>query len=168
MPNTRVSFETSLGNILIELFDEQVPITAKNFASYVASGFYNGTIFHRVIPGFVVQGGGMLPGMERKETEAPIVNEAAKGPRNTRGTLSMARTSDPNSATSQFFVSLSDNRSLDYSGPGAQGAGYCVFGKVVEGMDVVDEMARKPTTRRPPHADVPQEDIVLIKAALVP
>ncbi|HET7839198.1 MAG TPA: peptidylprolyl isomerase [Rectinemataceae bacterium] len=166
MANTRVRFETSLGDILIELFDEQVPITVKNFLSYVGSGFYDGTIFHRVIPGFVVQGGGMLPGMDRKETEDPIVNEAAKGPRNSRGTLSMARTSDPHSATSQFFVSLVDNRSLDYSGPSAQGAGYCVFGRVVEGMEVVDAMATKPTTRRPPHADVPAEDIVLKKASL--
>ncbi len=168
MANTRVRFETSLGDIQIELFDEQVPITAKNFISYVASGFYDGTIFHRVIPGFVVQGGGMLPGMNRKETEAPIVNEASKGPRNSRGTLSMARTSDPDSATSQFFVSLADNKSLDYTGPGAQGAGYCVFGKVIEGMGIVDEMAKKTTTRRPPHADVPQEDIVLRKASVLP
>ncbi len=168
MANTRVALETSLGSILIELFEDKTPITTENFLAYVRSGFYDGTIFHRVIPGFVVQGGGLLPGLKDKEkTRAPIVNEAAKGPANTRGTLSMARTSAPDSATSQFFINLVDNRSLDYRGGGASGAGYCVFGKVIEGMDVVDAMAKVATGSRFPHQDVPKTDIVLLKASVV-
>ena len=166
MPNAKVKFETSAGPLVIEVFEKEAPLTAANFLEYVKSGFYDGTIFHRVIPGFVVQGGGMTPGMEQKKTRAPIVNEAAKAPKNTRGTLSMARTMAPDSATSQFFINLVDNRSLDYRGPGP-GAGYCVFGKVVEGMDVVDAMAKVRTGRRPPHADVPTEDIVLVAAKIV-
>jgi peptidyl-prolyl cis-trans isomerase B (cyclophilin B) len=166
MSNARVVFETSMGDITIELFEKECPISAKNFLGYVKSGFYDGTIFHRVIPGFVVQGGGMLPGMSQKETLEPIVNEAAKAPANARGTLAMARTSDPDSATSQFYINLSDNKSLDYAGPGPR-AGYCAFGKVVEGMDIVDRMAAAPTGRRPPHADVPKEDIVLKKATIL-
>lgn len=166
MANSKVKFETSAGPILIEVFEDAVPVTAANFLEYVKSGFYDGTIFHRVIPGFVVQGGGLVPGMEQKKTRAPIVNEAAKGPKNSRGTLSMARTMHPDSATSQFFINLVDNRSLDYRGPGP-GAGYCVFGAVVEGMEVVDAMAKVKTGRRPPHADVPAEDIVLIAASVV-
>jgi len=167
MANARVKFETSMGAIAIELFEAECPITTKNFLDYVGSGFYDGTIFHRIIPGFVVQGGGMLPGMKQKETREPIANEAAKAPSNLRGTLAMARTSDPNSATSQFYINLSDNRSLDCTGRGAAGAGYCAFAKVVEGMDIVDKMAVAPTGRRPPHADVPREDIVLSKASLL-
>lgn len=167
MASTRIRFETSMGDMTIELFDETCPVTAANFADYVRSGFYDGTIFHRVIPGFVVQGGGMLPGMVQKETGEPIRNEAAKAPKNLRGTLSMARTSDPDSATSQFFINLVDNRSLDYQGPGMMGAGYCVFGKVVEGIEAIDKMAAAPTGRRPPHADVPKEDIVLKKASVL-
>lgn len=166
MANARVAFQTSMGDITMELFEDECPITAKNFIEYVKSGFYDGTIFHRVIPGFVVQGGGMLPGMIQKDTLDPIVNEAAKAPKNARGTLSMARTSDPDSATSQFFINLVDNRSLDYSGPGPR-AGYCVFARIVEGMDAVDKMAAVSTGRRPPHADVPNDDIVLTKAALI-
>jgi peptidyl-prolyl cis-trans isomerase B (cyclophilin B) len=166
MANSRVRMDTSLGSILIELFDEACPVTAKNFLGYVESGHFDGTIFHRVIPGFVVQGGGMLPGMEEKETGEPIVNEAAKAPSNLRGTLAMARTSDPDSATCQFYINLSDNRALDHKVGGPAGAGYCAFAKVVEGMDVVDAMAAKPTGRRPPHSDVPKEDIVLRKASL--
>ncbi len=161
MANARVRFETGMGGITIELFEAECPITTKNFLSYVDSGFYDGTIFHRVIPGFVVQGGGMQPGLKQKDPGDPIANEAAKAPANSRGTLAMARTSDPDSATSQFYINLSDNRSLNYTGKGAAGAGYCAFAKVVEGMDVVDKMAAAPTVRRPPHADVPREDIVL-------
>lgn len=166
MANARVRFETGMGDMTIELFEKECPITTSNFIEYVRSGFYDGTIFHRVIPGFVVQGGGMLPGMIQKDTRDPIVNESAKAPKNARGTLSMARTSDPDSATSQFFINLVDNRSLDYSGPGPR-AGYCVFGRIVEGMEAVDTMARAPTGRRPPHSDVPKDDIVLYKATLV-
>jgi peptidyl-prolyl cis-trans isomerase B (cyclophilin B) len=153
-----------MGDITIELFEAECPITAKNFLEYVNSGFYDGTIFHRIIPGFVVQGGGMLPGMKQKDTQDPIKNEAEKAPSNARGTLAMARTSDPDSATSQFYINLSDNKSLDFTGKGPGGAGYCAFAKVVEGMDVVDSMAKVPTGRRPPHSDVPREDLVLAKA----
>ena len=167
MANTRVKFETSMGDITIELFEAECPITAKNFLEYVNSAFFDGTIFHRIIPGFVVQGGGMLPGLKQKDTRDPIVNEAAKAPANARGTLAMARTSDPDSATSQFYINLSDNRSLDYTGRGPAGAGYCAFAKVVEGMDIVDKMAAAPTGRRPPHSDVPREDIVLAKASVL-
>jgi cyclophilin family peptidyl-prolyl cis-trans isomerase len=167
MAAARVRLETSMGGISIELFEAECPITAKNFLEYVKAGFYDGTIFHRVIPGFVVQGGGMLPGLSQKDTREPIVNEAAKAPPNARGTLAMARTSDPDSATSQFYINLSDNRSLDYTGRGPAGAGYCAFAKVVEGMDVVDKIAATPTGRRPPHSDVPREDIVLTKASLL-
>jgi peptidyl-prolyl cis-trans isomerase B (cyclophilin B) len=164
MANAKVKFETSLGDITIELFEAECPVTTKNFLEYVDSGFYDGTIFHRVIPGFVVQGGGMTPGFAEKDTRESIANEAAKAPSNARGTLAMARTSDPDSATSQFYINLSDNRSLDYAGGGPRGAGYCAFGKVVEGMDSVDKMAAVATGRRPPHADVPREDIILVKA----
>jgi peptidyl-prolyl cis-trans isomerase B (cyclophilin B) len=167
MSNARVQFQTSMGGITIELFEAECPITTKNFIAYVNSGFYDGTIFHRIIPGFVVQGGGMLPGLTQKDTLEPIINEAAKAPANLRGTLAMARTSDPDSATSQFYINLSDNKSLDYTGRGPSGAGYCAFGKVIEGMDVVDKMAAAPTGRRPPHSDVPRADILLVKASLV-
>ncbi|MDP2790177.1 MAG: peptidylprolyl isomerase [Rectinemataceae bacterium] len=166
MPNSKVRFITSKGDITLEVLEDRTPITAANFLAYVKSGFFDGTIFHRVIPGFVAQGGGFVPGMEQKKTKDPIVNEAAKGPSNTRGTLSMARTSNPDSATSQFFINFVDNKSLDYRGPGP-GAGYCVFAKVTEGMDVVDAMAQVPTGRRPPHDDVPKEDIVLIAATIL-
>jgi peptidyl-prolyl cis-trans isomerase B (cyclophilin B) len=167
MAKAKVRFETSMGGIEIELFEEECPISAKNFLEYVKSGFYDGTIFHRVIPGFVVQGGGMLPGLKQKDTRDPIANEAAKAPSNVRGTLAMARTSDPDSATSQFYINLSDNKSLDYTGRGAAGAGYCAFAKVVEGMDIVDKIAATPTGRRPPHSDVPRDDIVLTKASVL-
>jgi len=166
MPNSIVQFVTSKGDIKLEVFEDKTPVTAANFLDYVKSGFYDGTIFHRVIPGFVAQGGGFAPGMSQKDTKAPIVNEAAKGPANARGTLSMARTPHPDSATSQFFSNFVDNKSLDYRGPGP-GAGYCVFAKVIEGMEVVDAMALVPTGRRPPHADVPKEDIVLISAKVL-
>jgi len=166
MPNPKVKFITSLGEITIEVLEDKTPVTAANFLEYVTSGFYDGTIFHRVIPGFVAQGGGFVPGMDQKKTRDPIRNEASKGPQNKRGTLSMARTPHPDSATSQFFINFKDNSSLNYTGPGP-GAGYCVFGEVVEGMEVVDAMAAVATGRRPPHADVPKEDIVLISAKLL-
>jgi peptidyl-prolyl cis-trans isomerase B (cyclophilin B) len=166
MPNTRVLFETTLGKILIELDDVKAPNTAKNFADYVRSGFYDGTIFHRIIPGFVVQGGGMLPGMEQKKGEAPIRNEATNGLKNLRGTLSMARTNDPHSATSQFFINLNDNAALDHKAPTGAGWGYAVFGEVVEGMDVVDAMAKVPTGQRGMHGDVPKNDILVLKATI--
>jgi peptidyl-prolyl cis-trans isomerase B (cyclophilin B) len=167
MAATRVKFETSLGDLLIELDDEKAPVSAKNFAEYARSGFYDGTIFHRVIPGFVVQGGGMLSGMVQKDNGEPIRNEATNGLKNLRGTLSMARTSDPHSATSQFFINLVDNAGLDHKSPTGAGWGYAVFGKIVEGMDVVDAIAKVPTGMRPPHGDVPKEDVVVLKASVV-
>lgn len=163
---TRVRIETSLGNVVIELFESECPITTANFLGYVKSGFYDGTIFHRVIPGFMAQGGGMLPGMKEKENGDPIKNEAKGAPTNARGTVAMARTSVPDSATSQFFINFKDNKFLDYSGPGP-GAGYCAFGTVVEGMETVDAMAKIPTGRRGFHDDVPKDDIVIVKASLV-
>jgi peptidyl-prolyl cis-trans isomerase B (cyclophilin B) len=166
MPNTRVFFETTLGKIVIELDDLKAPNTAKNFADYVRSGFYDGTIFHRVIPGFVVQGGGMLPGLDQKKGSAPIRNEASNGRKNLRGTLSMARTNDPHSATSQFFINLVDNSALDHKAPTGAGWGYAVFGDVVEGMDVVDEIAKVPTGQRGMHGDVPKTDIMVLKAGI--
>lgn len=161
MANTRVSFETSLGTIEIELDDEKAPNTAKNFADYVRSGFYDGTIFHRVIPGFVVQGGGMLPGMDQKKGDAPIRNEATNGLKNLRGTLSMARTNDPHSATSQFFINLVDNKPLNFRSKDSSGWGYCAFGAVSGGMDVVDAIAKVQTGSRYPHQNVPTTDVVI-------
>lgn len=164
MANTKVRFETTLGTVLIELFDEEAPKTAKNFADRVRSGFYDGTIFHRIIPGFVVQGGGMLPGMKEKREGEPIRNEATNGLKNARGTLSMARTADPHSATSQFFINLADNPALDHKAPTGAGWGYAVFGKVIEGMEAVDAMAQSRTGSFGFHQDVPTADIVLTKA----
>jgi len=165
MENTKVLFKTSKGDMVIEMFNDKAPITVKNFLAYVDKGFYDGTIFHRVIPGFVIQGGGMKPGMEEKDTDAPIKNEAANKVKNLRGSLSMARTSDPDSASSQFFVNLVDNPRLDFQNPSPAGIGYCVFAKVTEGMDVVDAIAMVETGRRLPHSDVPKEDVVVIKAS---
>ena len=166
MPNSIVQFKTSLGDMKLEVFEDKCPVTAANFLEYVNSGFYDGTIFHRVIPGFVAQGGGFVPGMDQKRTRAPIKNEAKAGPKNSRGTLSMARTMDPDSATSQFFVNLVDNPSLDFRGP-RSGAGYCVFAAITEGIEVADAMAKVQTGRRMPHSDVPIEDIVLISAKVL-
>lgn len=159
-----VVFSTSHGDIKLELFEKEAPITVANFLSYVDSGFYDGTIFHRVIPGFVIQGGGFNEDMEQKSTEAPIKNEADNGLRNERGWLSMARTSDINSATSQFFINLADNAFLDH---GARDFGYAVFARVVEGMDVVDRIAEVPTARHGMHSDVPREAIVVNEARRV-
>ena len=164
---TRVLFETTLGNILIELEDQKAHETAKNFADYVRAGFYDGTIFHRVIPGFMIQGGGMQPGMVEKKGHAPIRNEATNGLKNLRGTLSMARTNDPHSATSQFFINLVDNVSLDHKAPFASSWGYAVFGKVVEGMETVEAIAKAATGNRGAHDDVPTEDILITKATIV-
>ncbi len=152
-----VIFSTSMGDITIELLSEEAPVTAKNFLDYVDAGFFDGTIFHRVIPGFVIQGGGFTADMNQKPTRAPIKNEADNGVRNLRGTLSMARTSDINSATSQFFINLKDNAFLDH---GSRDFGYAVFGRVVEGMDVVDKIAAVKTGNRGPHGDVPVEPVV--------
>ncbi|WP_296268974.1 peptidylprolyl isomerase [Pseudomonas sp. UBA6562] len=155
-----VLLDTSFGPVEIELNAEKAPVSTKNFLSYVDKGFYNNTIFHRVIPGFMVQGGGFTEQMVQKETADPIRNEAGNGLMNTRGTLSMARTSNPNSATSQFFINVADN---DFLNPGRD-SGYAVFGKVTKGMDVVDQIVKSPTTVKKGMRDVPA-DPVFIKSA---
>ena len=159
-----IRFDTTLGSFTIDLFENDAPITTKNFLEYVDAGHFSDTVFHRVIPGFVIQGGGMTADMKQKTTRAPIRNESANGVKNRRGTLSMARTNDPHSATSQFFVNLVDNAFLD---PGRGGAGYAVFGAVVEGMDVIDKIAQAKTGRKAGHDDVPLEPIVVKSAARV-
>ncbi|MBI3586496.1 MAG: peptidylprolyl isomerase [Ignavibacteriales bacterium] len=159
--NPQVLFSTSLGDITIELFADKAPITVKNFLAYVDSGFYNGTTFHRVIPGFVIQGGGFTSGMVQKKTFPPIKNEADNGLKNLRGTLSMARTSDINSATSQFFVNLKDNAMLDNN---PNSFGYAVFGKVAAGMEVVDKITQVPTGNRQIYQNVPLTDVVVKSA----
>jgi len=162
--NPLVLLETSSGDILLELFPEQAPETVKNFLHYVDDGFYTQTIFHRVIPGFMIQGGGMTMKMEEKTTRPPIPNEAANGLANERGTVAMARTSDPHSATAQFFINAVDNDFLNHSAPTAQGFGYCVFGRVQEGMDVVDKILKVKTRTVGVHSDVPV-DMILIAGA---
>ena len=152
-----VIFSTSMGDITIELMSEEAPITAKNFLDYVDAKFFDGTIFHRVIPGFMIQGGGFTEDMNQKPAQAPIKNEADNGVKNTRGTLSMARTSDINSATTQFFINLKDNEFLDH---GTRDFGYAVFARVVEGMDVVDKIAGVKTGNKGSHSDVPMEPVV--------
>jgi cyclophilin family peptidyl-prolyl cis-trans isomerase len=156
-----VVLETSLGRIKIGLYDDKSPVSTENFLKYVRKGHYNGTLFHRVIPTFMIQGGGMTSDMNEKPTDAPIRNEARNGVRNNRGTVAMARTNDPNSATAQFFINLKDNVSLDF---GIRGAGYAVFGEVVEGMDVVDKIAAVPTTRRGQNDDVPITPVLINSA----
>jgi len=160
-----VIFTTNFGKIKIDLNAEKAPNTVENFLNYVRSGHYDSTIFHRVIPGFMVQGGGFESGMSQKTNNAPIQNEAKNGLKNEAYTLAMARTSDPHSATAQFFINVNDNSFLDY--PGQDGWGYCVFGKVVEGMDVVDKITGVKTTRAGMHADVPVEDVIIEKAEIV-
>jgi len=156
-----VTIKTSLGNITAELFEEQAPTTVSNFLAYVDAGFYNETIFHRVISGFMIQGGGFTANMAQKKTEAPIKNEASAERPNLRGTLAMARTQVIDSATSQFFINLKDNDFLNHTSPTMQGFGYAVFGKVVDGMDVVDKIAAVKTGTRPPHGDVPVTPVVI-------
>ncbi len=152
-----VIFSTSMGDITIELMSEEAPISAKNFLDYVDAKFFDGTIFHRVIPGFMIQGGGFTEDMNQKPAQAPIKNEADNGVKNTRGTLSMARTSDINSATTQFFINLKDNEFLDH---GTRDFGYAVFARVVEGMDVVDKIGGVKTGNKGSHSDVPMEPVV--------
>lgn len=156
-----IRFSTSMGDIAIETFDDKAPISAKNFQQYVEEGYFDGTIFHRVIPGFMIQGGGFTEDMGQKQTREPIVNEADNGLKNERGTLSMARTQQVNSATSQFFVNVSDNAFLDH---GSRDFGYAVFAKVVEGMDVIDKIAAVATGNNGAHQDVPVEAITIVSA----
>ena len=162
-----IRMQTSMGTIDIELDHEKAPKTAENFEQYVKDGFYDGTVFHRVINGFMVQGGGMEPGMSQKQTRAPIENEANNGLKNEIGTLAMARTPDPHSATAQFFINVANNDFLNFSSPTPNGWGYCVFGKVVNGMDVVDKIKTQPTTSKMGHQDVPVDDIIIEKAEIV-
>jgi cyclophilin family peptidyl-prolyl cis-trans isomerase len=158
-----IVFETNLGNFEVELFEKEAPISARNFQEYVDEGFFDGVVFHRVIPGFMIQGGGFEPGMKQKKTRAPIKNEATNGLKNKRGTLSMARTNVVDSATAQFFVNLVDNDFLDHSGPANYG--YAVFGKVTSGMDVIDKIAQVATTNRAGHQNVPAADVVITRAS---
>jgi peptidyl-prolyl cis-trans isomerase B (cyclophilin B) len=159
-----VKLETSMGDIVIELDEDKAPETVSNFLNYVRDGFYDGTIFHRVINNFMIQGGGMNDQMIAKSGQDPIQNEADSGLTNDRGTIAMARTQDPHSATSQFFINHKDNSFLNHTAPSVQGWGYCVFGKVTDGMDVVDAIASVSTTNRAGHSDVP-EDVIEIKSA---
>ena len=156
-----IKLHTNFGVIAIELDEDKAPETAKNFLAYVQAGHYDNTIFHRVIPGFMIQGGGFEPGMKQKATKSPIQNEANNGLKNTRGTLAMARTQAPHSATAQFFINVVDNDFLNFSGESLQGWGYCVFAEVVEGMDVVDKIKAVATGRSGMHQDVPKDDVII-------
>ncbi|WP_374088897.1 peptidylprolyl isomerase [Methylomicrobium lacus] len=163
----KVKLTTSLGAIVIQLDPVKAPVSSQNFLAYVNKGFYNGTIFHRVIKGFMAQGGGFDSQFQQKATDAPIKNEADNGLPNKRGSIAMARTNDPNSATAQFFINYADNAFLNHTSPTPSGWGYAVFGEVVEGMDVVDKMAEQATGNRGPHQNVPKTDIVIEKAEVV-
>ena len=162
-----IRLDTNKGSITIELDFEQAPETARNFQQYVSEGFYDGTLFHRVIPGFMIQGGGMEADMSEKTTRPNIQNEATNGLRNDRGTLAMARTNDPHSASSQFFINLKNNDFLNHSAPSSQGWGYCVFGRVTDGMEVVDDIAGVATGTVRFHQDVPTEDVLIERAEVV-
>jgi len=159
-----ITLKTSMGDIVIELDHEKAPKSCENFEQYVRDGHYDGTIFHRVINNFMIQGGGFMPDMMQKATREPIENEAKNGLKNVAGSIAMARTMAPHSATAQFFINVKDNGFLDY--PGQDGWGYCVFGKVTEGMDVIDKIKQVDTTNRAGHSDVPVEPIVIEKAEI--
>ncbi|MCI0499269.1 MAG: peptidyl-prolyl cis-trans isomerase [Planctomycetales bacterium] len=154
--------KTTIGDMVIELDSGSAPLTVKNFLEYVSDGFYDGTVFHRVISGFMIQGGGMDKNLKPKPNNDPILNEASNGLKNDRGTIAMARTADPDSATSQFFINHKDNDFLNYKGPSPDKIGYAVFGKVTEGMDVVDKIAAVKTTRKGYYSDVPAEPVVIL------
>ena len=160
----QVEFKTNMGTIVLELYPDRAPETVKNFQQYVKSGFYKGTVFHRVIPGFMIQGGGFTADLQHKPSREPIKNEANNGLKNAVGTIAMARTSDPHSATSQFFINVVDNPPLDYR---EGNVGYAVFGKVTSGMDVVQKIATVPTTARPPHQNVPVKPVVIESARML-
>ena len=162
-----IRMKTSLGSIDIELDHEKAPKTAANFEQYVKDGFYDGTVFHRVINGFMIQGGGFEPDMSQKRTRETIENEANNGLKNDIGTIAMARTPDPHSATAQFFINVANNDFLNFTSPTANGWGYCVFGKVVNGMDVVNKIKDQPTTSKAGHQDVPKDDIVIEQVEIV-
>jgi peptidyl-prolyl cis-trans isomerase B (cyclophilin B) len=162
-----VKLHTNLGVVALELDAERAPETVKNFLDYVEAGFYSNTVFHRVIDGFMIQGGGFEPGMRQKPTRTPVKNEADNGLKNDRYTIAMARTSEPHSASSQFFINIKDNGFLNHTAPTAQGWGYCVFGKVVEGQEVVDKIKKVKTGNKGGHGDVPVEDVVIERAEAV-
>lgn len=162
-----IRLTTNYGTIDIELDFANAPVTAENFEQYVKDGFYNGVIFHRVIPGFMIQGGGFTPGMVQKETRAPIKNEANNGLKNNKYTIAMARTNDPHSASAQFFINVVDNNFLDFRSETPSGWGYAVFGKVVAGQEVVDKIAGVKTTSHFPHQDVPVSDVIIEKAEVI-
>jgi len=163
----RVTLKTSMGEIVLELDRKRAPVTVENFLQYAKDGFYNGTVFHRVIPDFMIQGGGMEPGMKKKPTRSPIKNEATNGLKNKTGTIAMARTSVVDSATGQFFINCKDNSFLDHRDASSQGYGYAVFGKVVEGMDVVRKIEKAPTGTKGGHRDVPVEDITIVSVEIL-
>jgi peptidyl-prolyl cis-trans isomerase B (cyclophilin B) len=165
-PAPRVRLETTLGNIVLELDPVHAPVTVKNFLTYVNDGFYDGTIFHRVIDGFMIQGGGYTADFSRKQTRAPIKNEADNGLKNVRGSISMARTRDPHSASAQFFINVADNPALDYTSPDARGWGYAVFGHVIDGMDVVDAIRVQETGVQGGFRDVPKKTITITRAVV--
>ena len=162
-----VKFTTNFGAFTLKLDAEKAPKTVENFLAYVKDGHYDNTVFHRVIKGFMIQGGGFEPGMKQKECRAPIDNEAANGLKNKRGTIAMARTGDPHSATAQFFINVVDNDFLDFKSPSGQGWGYCVFGEVTEGMETVDAIRAVRTGNKGFHQDVPVDDVVIEKAEIV-
>ena len=166
MENPMVLVETSSGDILLELFADKAPITVENFLSYVKSGFYNNTIFHRVIKDFMIQGGGLTMRMEEKPTRGPIKNEADNGLKNVRGALAMARTPDPHSASAQFFINTADNDFLDHKSPDQEGYGYCVFGKVAEGMDTVEKIQKVRTKTSGIYSDVPTDMVLITNVSL--
>lgn len=163
----RVKLQTNMGDMIIELNAEKAPKTVENFLSYVKEGFYDNTVFHRIINNFMIQGGGFDVGMKQKPTHATIENEADNGLKNNRYTLAMARTGDPHSATAQFFINVADNEFLNFTSPTPNGWGYAVFGKVVEGMDVVDKIKEVKTGNKGFHQDVPLEDVILEKASII-
>lgn len=164
--NTVIELHTNKGLIVVQLDDEKAPVTARNFKRYVMEGFYDGTIFHRVIPNFMIQGGGMTPGMKEKKTHPAIKNEADNGLKNMKYTLAMARTNDPHSATAQFFINTKDNDFLNFRAPSGSGWGYAVFGKVIEGADVVDAIEKVKTANAGYHENVPVEDVIITKAVV--
>lgn len=165
--NPRVELKTNMGNITLELYADKAPQSVENFLQYVKDGHYNGTIFHRVISSFMIQGGGFTPDFNQKQTRGPIRNEAGNGLKNTLGTVAMARTPDPHSATAQFFINTADNAFLNFTAPTQQGFGYAVFGKVVKGMEVVNKIARVATGTRPPHSDVPLKPVIIERAVII-
>jgi peptidyl-prolyl cis-trans isomerase A (cyclophilin A) len=166
--NPQLEVKTSQGTLTIELYQDKAPKTVENFLQYAKDGFFNGTVFHRVIPGFMIQGGGFTPDMKQKETRAPIQNEATNGLKNETGTLAMARTGDPHSASAQFFINLKDNSFLDHQSPTGKGWGYAVFGKVVQGLDVVQKIAAVPTANAGPHQNVPTTPVLIESVKLLP